>query len=128
MSHSVVLSLGSNIGSRADNISAALSALTRIGVVCSGVSPEVESPDDTGRGNAYINVAVECHTDLSLQSLKSHISEIERQCGRVPSSKATGLMPIDIDIVIWDDEVVSRYDFERPYFKECMNQLLNAKQ
>ena len=123
MSHRVILSLGSNIDNRSDNIATALSALARAGVECGCVSPAVESPDDTGRGNAYINVAVDCSTDMSLQALKDSISEVERQCGRVPSSKVTGLMPIDIDVVIWDDEVVSRYDFERPYFKECLRRL-----
>ncbi len=123
MSHRVILSLGSNIDNRRDNIAAALSALAQAGVECGSVSPEVESPDDTGRGNAYINVAADCRTELSLQALKDRISEIERQCGRVPSSKAMGLMPIDIDVVVWDDEVVSRYDFERPYFKECLHRL-----
>lgn len=123
MSHRVILSLGSNIGNRCDNIAAALSALAQSGVEYGSVSSAVESPDDTGRGNAYINVAADCRTDLSLQALKERISEIERQCGRVPSSKATGQMPIDIDVVVWDDEVVSRYDFERPYFKECLHRL-----
>lgn len=82
------------------------------------------SDDDTGRGAPYTNLVAECETDVALDTLAGIIARIETDGGRTPESKESAVMPIDIDIVIWDDETLRPYDYTRPYFTRGYAQLV----
>ncbi len=122
MTHHAILGIGSNVPPRLDNIGRALSLLALYGDVMD-VSEPVESADDTGLGAPYINVAVAFRTCLDSARLAEHISGIEHALGRTDDSKAAGTMPLDIDTVVWDGNIVSTYDYNRPYFITCRQSL-----
>lgn len=100
-------------------------ALTALGEIVDieDASAAVESDDHTGRGPAYLNMAVRCTTEMSLDELQTTLRDLERRLGRKPDSKERGQMPVDIDIVEYDGTVVSHDDFERQYFTTCYRQL-----
>ncbi|MGM9859728.1 MAG: 2-amino-4-hydroxy-6-hydroxymethyldihydropteridine diphosphokinase [Muribaculaceae bacterium] len=125
MRHSCFLCIGSNLPSRMRRLDCALKALASC-VSIIDVSDSIESPDFSGIGANYLNITVQCSTDLSLDDLREAIRDIEIAHGRRDDSKASGRMPIDIDIVTFDDIIVSPCDFNRPYFSVCYRQLLNS--
>lgn len=49
--------------------------------------------------------------------------EYENVCGRTPASKQTGEIPMDIDIIIWNDEIIRPNDYEHEYFKIGWNMI-----
>ncbi len=119
MTHTATLCIGSNCGNRSAGIAAAVG---RIGSVASvmRLSQVLESKDVTGRGSLYLNQVVVCATDMELAGFKDCLAAFEAAGGRRSSSKAEGMMPIDIDLVVWDGKIVSRSDFDADYFKDCL--------
>ena len=81
------------------------------------------SEDITGHGASYINQSIEITTNLTLAELRTFIHEIEQSEGRTPKSKAKGQMPIDIDIVIWNNEIISSENYTQPYFQALLTTL-----
>lgn len=122
MSVTCYIGIGSNMAPRLRRLDMALTALGEI-VDIEDASAAVESDDHTGRGPAYLNMAVRCTTEMSLDELQTTLRDLERRLGRKPDSKERGEMPVDIDIVEYDGTVVSHDDFERQYFTTCYRQL-----
>lgn len=125
MSNEVILCLGTNLPDRRQRLSSAIARLAAH-VAVADYSEAVESADVSGLGADYLNVVVRCFTSLSLNELRRLISRIEEAEGRTAQAKLSGCMPIDIDVVIYGGEVVSRYDYQRDYFRQAY-QLLTVK-
>ena len=125
MSSEVILCLGTNLPDRRQRLSSAIARLAAH-VAVADYSEAVESADVSGLGADYLNVVVRCFTSLSLNELRRLISRIEEAEGRTAQAKLSGCMPIDIDVVMYGGEVVSRYDYQRDYFRQAY-QLLTVK-
>ena len=125
MSNEVILCLGTNLPDRRQRLSSAIARLAAH-VAVADYSEAVESADVSGLGADYLNVVVRCFTSLSLNELRRLISRIEEAEGRTAQAKLSGCMPIDIDVVIYGGEVVSRCDYQRDYFRQAY-QLLTVK-
>lgn len=116
MTHTAVLTLGSNVARAACIIEAARAAIDRVAEV-RAYSGAYLSPDDTGAGADYLNAVLELTTTLSLSEMADFAAGLEQRSGRTADSKSRGVMPLDVDIVVWDTEVIKPYDTTRPYFR-----------
>ncbi|MDE6301810.1 MAG: 2-amino-4-hydroxy-6-hydroxymethyldihydropteridine diphosphokinase [Muribaculaceae bacterium] len=116
IAHKAVLLLGSNVESRVGILERALVRVDSLGHR-ERVSEVCLSADVAGLGNDYANVTAVYSTEMTLGDFCCALAAIETEAGRIPSSKYTGIMPLDIDVVIWDGAVVSPDDFSRPYFR-----------
>lgn len=65
--------------------------------------------------SSYINRAAAFSTSLNLDELNSAFKEIETKMGRNSEMRLQGLVPIDIDILIFDGVVVRPDDMKRNY-------------
>jgi 2-amino-4-hydroxy-6-hydroxymethyldihydropteridine diphosphokinase len=102
----IYLSLGSNLGNRAANIAMALRMLAPL-VRVEGVSRLYESAAEDGSSQPlYYNAAARVVTGLSPDLLLAHAKHVERLIGRRPSPRWSP-RPIDIDIVLFNDVVLS---------------------
>ena len=108
---------GTTGNNRRSNISAAIQRISTISTI-SWQSPYRESEDVTGRGASYLNKAVTCLTSLTADEFAQRLAAFEKEGGRVAESKAQGKMPVDIDIVVWDNDVVSPADYNAEYFRK----------
>jgi 2-amino-4-hydroxy-6-hydroxymethyldihydropteridine diphosphokinase len=120
----VFLSLGSNLGDRRAYLTQALRRLQDLDLVrvvtCSRVYetepwPEEEVP----RERWYLNCAVEIETGLEPHRLLELAQAIESDAGRVREAPA-GPAPypdrtLDIDILLYEDQVVSEYRLMIPH-------------
>jgi len=80
-----------------------------------GVKPDEADPD-----MYYYNILCEGYTPLTLNAFQTAIKVSEEAFGRVrPSS----LVPIDIDLMRYDDQRFHLKDWERPYFKQLLQEL-----
>jgi dihydropteroate synthase/2-amino-4-hydroxy-6-hydroxymethyldihydropteridine diphosphokinase len=106
----IFLGLGSNVGDRRAELSAAIAALERSGVAIVRVSPIVESPALLPPGAPpewnlpFLNLVLECRPDVGRDELLKRIKAIERERGRAVGGDRWAPRPIDIDILIWNDE------------------------
>jgi len=103
--HSAILSLGSNIGARADNLNTAINQLGDFGVIQLQSSVYETSPWGNEEQAFFLNQAVELSTELSSIELLDKILAIESGMGRVRDKKWESRI-IDIDIVFFGDQVI----------------------
>ena len=105
----VFLSLGSNLGNRAQYLQHALFLLHReVGEVVK-VSPLYESPAWGFSSEPFYNICVELYTDLPLEVLLPKLHAIEARLGRVRSAQPSAgykARTLDIDILYYGDMVV----------------------
>lgn len=112
----VYLGLGSNLGDRGAQLSAAVAALRRAGVQIPRISsvyetapvgPVVDQP-------AFLNAVAELTTELSPDTLLDLCLTIEGQLGRVRTLDK-GPRTIDLDLLLADDLVQTSERLELPH-------------
>lgn len=120
--HNLIICVGSNTLPRY-KFDAAISDICHLLSECR-VSETIISSDVTGKSSLpYLNAAVKGFTEISLSEAEKIFATIESDYGRTPHSKESGFVPLDIDIVVWDSEVIRPADYARGYFQLCINSL-----
>jgi 2-amino-4-hydroxy-6-hydroxymethyldihydropteridine diphosphokinase len=111
----IYLSLGSNIGERAENIARAIALLPAHGVrvVRKSSSYETEPVEFLAQG-WFLNCVVEVETDLAPGELMRALLTIERAMGRERVAPK-GPRIIDMDILLFGPLVVREKDLEIPH-------------
>ncbi|HEY1389290.1 MAG TPA: 2-amino-4-hydroxy-6-hydroxymethyldihydropteridine diphosphokinase [Ktedonobacterales bacterium] len=104
--HTVYLGLGSNIGDRDANLSAALRALAAV-VIVERVSLVYDTaPMLYTNQPRFHNLVCQARTSLSPDALLQAVKEIERQLGRTQGPRY-GPRVIDIDVLLYDRLIVN---------------------
>jgi 2-amino-4-hydroxy-6-hydroxymethyldihydropteridine diphosphokinase len=111
----IYLSLGSNIGERAENIARAISLLPDCGVRVVGRSSlyETEPVEFLAQG-WFLNCVVKVETDLAPGELMRALLDIERSMGRERVAP-WGPRIIDMDILLFGSRVVREADLAIPH-------------
>ena len=78
-------------------------------------------------GKHYIsnfqNLALKILSEETAEETKLIFKDIEKEMGRSPESKTKGAIPIDIDLIFWNDNLLHR-DYERfEFVKKCIDEL-----
>ena len=102
----IYLGLGSNVGDRLHQLRSALHKLSRLGEL-KAISSVYESPAWGITTQAdFLNMAAILTTDAPPEDVITTLRRIEQELGRQPREK-WGPREIDIDIVFWDEQVIS---------------------
>ena len=105
MKKTVYLSLGSNLGDRAANLRAAITAFAKLGEVRAVSSFYETEPVEMARQPWFLNCAVELETELMPRQLLAALLDIERNMGR-QRRLPKGPRIIDIDILLFGNSIV----------------------
>lgn len=109
------LGLGSNLGDRAYYLSEALSALKRSTITIQSISRIYETePWGVQDQPMYWNQVIEVETSLAPLDLLHACQEIEQRLGRV-RKEHWGSRTIDIDLLIYDNEVSESNELKLPH-------------
>ena len=111
------LSLGSNLGDRAAHLRSAIQALRAPGLRVVALSPlyETEHVGDTSQPRPdYLNCVVRLECELEPRALLHYTRSVERALGRTPAVRWAP-RPIDIDLLLVGDAVVSDAELELPH-------------
>jgi 2-amino-4-hydroxy-6-hydroxymethyldihydropteridine diphosphokinase len=111
----VYLSLGSNIGNRMENLSAAIATLPAVGVRVIRVSKIYETePVDYLQQEWFLNCVLQGETDVEAVELLRRLRNIEASLG---SRKAFAKGPriIDLDILFYGDAVIDNEELQVPH-------------
>lgn len=101
--HRLYLSLGSNIGEEV-HLPQAVDMLRKVGMV-EAVSSVWETESVGFDGPNFLNACILFHTSLPHAEFKARvIRPIEDSMGRVRSSEKNAPRPIDIDMLLYDDQ------------------------
>ena len=113
---SVLLGIGSNEGDRGENIRRALESLRRWGAIeVVRVSALLETAPVGGPPQGRcLNAAAEVLTTLEPRPLLDALQSVEASLGRTRGVRF-GPRPIDLDILLYDDRIVSEPGLEIPH-------------
>ena len=102
------LSLGSNVGDREANLSAAIERLRAMGICVERVSSlyETEPVGEAAGRRWFLNIAVGGETPLQPEELLARCQTVEREMGRVRTVMG-GPRTIDIDLLMLGGQVVN---------------------
>ena len=119
-----LISLGANTTDKKQRLADTIVAIAQIAFI------EAQTPiyETAAEGSVatlpYANALVLIETSAEYEELQATFKQWERNAGRTAESKAQGLIPLDIDIVTWNDHVIKERDMEFEYMKLGMK-LLN---
>ncbi len=114
----VILSLGSNMGHRKENINLAYKLLMDSNVLYSSKISSLYETEPVGYKNQdwFINAAISGMTNLSLNNLIQLCKSIEYSIGR--KKRETGVeREIDIDIIFYGDELHETDELTIPHLR-----------
>lgn len=111
------LGLGTNIGNKRRNLITAAALLAeRVGDVLALSGFYETEPWGFESNNRFLNAAVKLNTDYSPQELLVITQQIEKELGRTEKSNGTYHdRVIDIDILLYDDEVLQTLELVLPH-------------
>lgn len=117
--HTAYIGIGSNLGDRAENISAATALLRENPMVSISRISNIYETDpvttDGGPQPMYLNGAIEIETTLAPRALLDVLIGIEAELGRLsPRAKGTP-RTIDLDILFYDDLIMDEPDLKIPH-------------
>ncbi|EAO6762609.1 2-amino-4-hydroxy-6-hydroxymethyldihydropteridine diphosphokinase [Salmonella enterica] len=112
------IALGSNLASPLEQVNAALKAIadipdSRIVAVSSFYRTPPLGPQDQPD---YLNAAVALDTALTPEELLNHTQRIERQQGRERKAERWGPRTLDLDIMLFGDEVINTERLTVPHY------------
>jgi len=87
-------------------------------------SPLIKSkPHGNHYLNDFYNIGIKLQSDKSMEETIVIFKNIEIELGRTLESKNEGVIPIDIDMIFWNEYQVHQ-DYDRFYFvKECVDNI-----
>lgn len=114
--HQIVLSLGSNLGNRQENIEQCIAMLhSEVGTIVK-VSSIYESDSWGFESDSFYNCCVLLHTNKNAQKVLKSCFKIEKKLGRTKTEgKEYQARVIDIDIISIDDAILLFYNLQIPH-------------
>ncbi|EMR0739009.1 MULTISPECIES: 2-amino-4-hydroxy-6-hydroxymethyldihydropteridine diphosphokinase [Citrobacter] len=112
------IALGSNLASPLEQVNAAVKAIgdipdSRIVAVSSFYRTPPLGPQDQPD---YLNAAVALETTLAPEELLNHTQRIELQQGRVRKAERWGPRTLDLDIMLFGNEVINTERLTVPHY------------
>jgi 2-amino-4-hydroxy-6-hydroxymethyldihydropteridine diphosphokinase len=87
-------------------------------------TPEITDPIDLPESaKQFLNLVAVIYTELEVDAFKAILKKIEKKMGRNPDDDEEGVVPIDLDLIEWNDEVYKPQDLVRPYVVAGMDEL-----
>lgn len=120
--HRCIICLGSNDGGKEKLATALATLCSRFEVVKQGLVIRTSAEEDASAGT-YFNQALIIETGAKAEELREVFKQIERENGRTPASKQMGIVPLDIDLLTYDETVLRPNDLQKKYVMEAMKSL-----
>ncbi len=119
----VVIGVGSNIRAE-ENIGLAKAEIESAHELVKASSFLKTEPVGFNDQDKFTNGALLIHTEMDLGELKSWLNNLESKLGRVKTDNKNGPRTIDLDILVWNGEVVDNDVTERDFVKKSVKELL----
>ena len=123
MTHQVIISLAANRFQKT-NLSKARCCLEEI-LSDLQFTDEcwTEPVGNATRHDAYLNQLVKGTTEMDEKTLNAWLKQTEQHFGRTDAKRRLGIVPIDLDLLLFDGEQRHLRDWQRNYVKNLICQL-----
>ena len=120
--HTCLLCLGSNLDA-STRLTAARSALLSHFPDIRFSNEMVTEAIGSGFLSPFHNQVASLETSLSAEQVRVILKNIEQGQGRLPEDKTQGIVKLDIDLLVYDDDVLKPKDLEREFVKIGLEEL-----
>ncbi len=121
--NSAIISIGSNIDAESNIAKMIVYLGERVKIV--KVTPLIKTkPIGIENQPDFTNGAVKIETLLPKENLNLLLKSIEDQLGRDRTAAKFGSRTIDLDIVVWNGEIVDNDYFTRDFLKNSVDELI----
>lgn len=120
-----ILSLGSNTN-KEKNMERAAEMLRAHFVFIQFSQSVYTEPIDCPLSTTFLNRVAVLYSEKNPEEIRSILKDIECRVGRRPEDKSQGRVPIDIDLLQWNDHVLKAGDLARKYVLDGICSLLSA--
>ncbi len=100
--------------------------ITAIGNIAriTAATPIYETPAEGSiKTMPYANALLEIDCDIAYETLRTTFKQWEVDAGRTPSCKLQGIVPLDIDIIKWNDTLLKERDMQYEYMQRGLRLL-----
>jgi 2-amino-4-hydroxy-6-hydroxymethyldihydropteridine diphosphokinase len=118
-----VISLGSNIASE-KNIAKAREILSQEYKVIAESRFILTKPIGPIAQPDFLNGAVYIETHFPLEAVEKNLKNIESRLGRIKTKEKHAPRTIDLDIVVWNNQIVDQDFYTRDYLKASILEIL----
>ena len=124
--HSVIISIGSNTPDKWERVAGALQWLSEC--TMSGRKSTIYSSLPEGNCASrikypYANAVYSALTPYPRQVIEEMLKNYEAENGRTPQMKQFGIVPIDLDLVYFDEELLRPVEITRSYFRRGYDEI-----
>lgn len=124
MENRILIGIGSNVPSRAEEVSRAMLWLRRYMSTSNETMPYPTAPDgEPASTPEYLNAVIEGLTPHDIEFLQSKFKAYERRRGRLPEHRSQGHIIIDIDLVAFNGEILKTEEYESVHFRHGLELL-----
>ena len=116
--HTCLLCLGSNSESRYHLKNAEIALNKSLPGIYWGEIIETKAEGENAGLTPYLNRLALLHTSLEINDLKQLFKQVEKENGRMEESKKNGIVPLDIDLLAYDNQILKPKDLEKEYMKQ----------
>ena len=115
MANTAIICIGSN-KDRSENIDQVIRTLQAHYPGARFSTPEMADAVDLPEGSKpFLNLVAMLPTLEEKEELIAFLKELEEDMGRDPDDDEEGIIPMDLDLIEWNEEVVKPLDLVRPY-------------
>jgi 2-amino-4-hydroxy-6-hydroxymethyldihydropteridine diphosphokinase len=112
----IYFSLGSNLGDRQAHLTAGIAGLRQQGMRTIRCSPVYRTEPVGGPPQPdFLNVVIEAEAGLAPREALEAIRTVEQERGRQPGGARWGPRPLDIDLLLFRDQVIDETDLQVPH-------------
>jgi 2-amino-4-hydroxy-6-hydroxymethyldihydropteridine diphosphokinase len=119
----VIIGLGSNILPE-ENIGKALEELGKIISIIKTTALLRTKPVGIIDQPDFLNGALLAKTNLDIESLKIYLKSLEDRLGRDRTLPKSGPRTIDLDVVVWNGQILDKDYYTRGYLRELTDELM----
>lgn len=112
----VILSLGSNLGNRLENIRLAVDAIHRTIATVVNISALYETPSWGFQGEPFFNCALVLQTTKKAEQILDEVLQLETRLGRARNSEdGYESRIIDIDVIAYNEDIINTDKLKIPH-------------
>jgi 2-amino-4-hydroxy-6-hydroxymethyldihydropteridine diphosphokinase len=71
----------------------------------------------------FLNCSVLLETQNFMEQFKYYLKDVENRLGRIRTANKNGPRTIDLDIIIWNGEIVDANYYERDFLKKSIKEI-----
>ena len=122
MNHALI-SLAANVEKKETTIAHALRLIESYCVILNQTPVYRSEAAGESQQPSYANALLQVETDQEYEELRRRFKSLEHDAGRTPASKERGIIPLDIDIISWNETLLKNKDMEYDYMKKGLHLL-----